>query len=162
VADEVVRWQENVLSGQRDLRVLPREHLHITLAFLGSRPASEVAALAEALRDAADGLERPVLFPLRYRETERVGMLVLDDRGGHARELQSRLSERLERLGAYEPERRAWLAHLTVARFRARPRLRPVLPQLEPFSPSEAALYHSLLRPSGAQYEILESVALGG
>jgi hypothetical protein len=24
------------------------------------------------------------------------------------------------------------------------------------------ALYHSVLRPSGAQYEILESVALGG
>jgi hypothetical protein len=30
------------------------------------------------------------------------------------------------------------------------------------FSPSEAALYHSVLRPDGAQYEVLEAVALGG
>jgi len=28
--------------------------------------------------------------------------------------------------------------------------------------PSDAALYHSVLRPTGAQYEVLERVALGG
>jgi hypothetical protein len=36
------------------------------------------------------------------------------------------------------------------------------VPDLGAFSPSDAAVYHSLLRPSGAQYEILETVALGG
>ncbi len=106
-------------------------------------------------------MERPVLSPARYRETERVAMLVLEDRGGHAGELYRRLSVRLEELGVYKPERRPWLAHLTVARFQARPRLQPLLPELEPISPSEAALYHSVLRPSGAQYDIVDSVALG-
>jgi hypothetical protein len=49
-----------------------------------------------------------------------------------------------------------------VARFRERPRLTPAVPDLGSFSPSEVALYHSVLRPAGAQYEILVSVALGG
>src|SRR5215211_4532760 len=58
--------------------------------------------------------------------------------------------------------RRAWLPHVTVLRFRERPRLRPELPDLGEVSPSEAAVYSSVLRPTGAQYEILESVPLGG
>jgi hypothetical protein len=49
-----------------------------------------------------------------------------------------------------------------VARFRVRPRASVELPELPPISPSEAALYHSSLRPSGAQYAILEAVPLGG
>lgn len=160
-ADAIVGWQRDALLGSA-VRPLPREHLHVTLAFLGSRPAGELDSLSAALREAAAGMERPVLSPLRYRETERVAMLVLEDRGGHAGELYRRLSERLEQLDVYKPERRPWLAHVTVARFRTRPRLQPLLPELEPFSPSEAALYHSVLRPSGAQYDIVDSVALGG
>ena len=98
----------------------------------------------------------------RYRETERVAMLVLDDLEGRATRLQAGLAERLEQLGAFTPERHPWLAHVTVARFQRRPGLRPPLPELPAMSPSEAALYHSLLRPGGAQYEILEAIALGG
>jgi hypothetical protein len=51
---------------------------------------------------------------------------------------------------------------VTVLRFRAPPRLRPDVPRLGEFSPSDAALYHSVLRPSGAQYAVIESAALGG
>jgi hypothetical protein len=47
-------------------------------------------------------------------------------------------------------------------RFRERARLRPPTPDLGAFSPSDAAVYHSALRPDGAQYTVLESVALGG
>ena len=73
-----------------------------------------------------------------------------------------RLMLGLEELGVYRREFRSWLPHVTVARFRKPPRLRPPLPDLGTFSPSEAALYHSVLRPSGTQYDVLESVALGG
>jgi 2'-5' RNA ligase len=153
-------WGEQTLGKISGVRVIPPEHVHVTLAFLGRRPAGELPALCDALRAAADGVERPVFAPARYRETERVAMLVLEDEGGRAALLQARLSELLEQLGAYRPERQPWLAHVTVARFRARPRLRPELPALGRVSPSEAALYHSLLRPGGAQYEIVEAVAL--
>ena len=72
------------------------------------------------------------------------------------------LEGRLEALDVYEREGRRWLPHVTVVRFRRRPRLRPTLPELEPFVPSDAAAYLSRLRPGGAQYEVLESVVLGG
>ena len=100
--------------------------------------------------------------PVGYRETRSVGMVVLDDEGGRGTALADALGLRLEELGLYRRERRPWLAHVTVLRFRERPRLRPSLPPLEPFAPSEAAAYLSRLHPSGARYEVLESVPLGG
>ena len=97
-----------------------------------------------------------------YRETRSVGMLTCDDEDGRAAALATDLQQRLEALGVYELERRRWLPHVTVVRFRERPRLRPSLPALEPFVPSDAAAYLSRLRPGGAQYEVLESVEVGG
>lgn len=155
------RWQASELVGAA-IRPVAAGHLHVTLAFLGARPGGELPALRRALAEAAADSERPVLTVRRYRETGRVAMLVLDDEEGLASAFQARLSAALERLGAYRPERRPWLAHVTVGRYRDRPRLRPALPRLDPFSPSDAALYHSVLRPEGAQYSILESVSLGG
>ena len=159
VLDEIGVWQRERLPG---LRVVPREHLHITLAFLGHRPASEVGVVTGALRDAAAGAGEIRLTPVRYRETRSVGMLVLEDEGGKAARLAADVHERLEGLGVYRREGRAWLPHLTVARWRERPRLRLEPPRVGTFVPSDAAAYLSRLRPGGARYEVLESVALGG
>jgi 2'-5' RNA ligase len=161
VLDVFERWQRADLRG--DARALGRDQLHVTLAFLGSRPVDEVEQISAALGDAAAAAQEPVLLsPRRYRETRSVGMLVLDDEDGRAGTLAVDLHGRLERLGVYEREKRPWLPHVTVLRFRRPPTLRPRLPDLAPFSPSGAAVYHSLLRRGGAQYHILHSVALGG
>ena len=159
--DELSRWQAEAFGEAGGVRVLGREQLHVTLAFLGSRPAGELDAIATELRAAALAAEPATLTVKGYRETRSVGMLVLDDEGGRAASLAVDLHERLERLGVYERERREWLPHLTVIRFRERPRLKPSLPELGPFVTSEAAVYMSTLRPSGAQYSILESVGVG-
>jgi 2'-5' RNA ligase len=159
VLDEIERWQRERL---RNVRVVPREHLHVTLAFLGHRPSGELDPIVGALREAAAGAGEIRLTPVRYRETRSVGMLVLDDEGGNAALLARDLHERLERLGVYEHEGRPWLPHLTVARYRERPRLRPEPPPGRTFVPSDAAAYLSRLQPRGAVYEVLESVALGG
>jgi 2'-5' RNA ligase len=157
--DRVVEWQgEHLQHG----RIVPRDDLHVTLAFLGSRPRDEVPAIAAELRAAAGAAGSIELEPMRYRESRSVGMLVLADEDARATALAVDLHARLERLGVYTPEKRPWLPHVTVLRFRRPPRLQPSLPALGQFSPSGAAVYHSLLRPTGAQYEILERVALGG
>jgi 2'-5' RNA ligase len=158
----LVGWQQAAFGDVREVRILSSEQLHITLAFLGHRPVDEVSAILAALRRSAAAAERPLLSVRSYRETRSVAMLALDDEGGRAGLVARDLHEHLEALGVYERERREWLPHVTVLRFRARPRLRPALPDLEPFSPSDAAVYLSRLRPGGAQYEVLESVALGG
>jgi 2'-5' RNA ligase len=159
VLDAIEPWQEQHL---RDGRIVPREHLHLTLAFLGRRPATELPSIAAALAAAAREAGEIVFSPRRYRETRSVGMLVLDDPTEESGRLAERLFDRLEALGVYEREKRAWLPHITVLRFRSPPRLDPPVPDLGAFSPSDAAVYHSLLRPSGAQYHVLEAVALGG
>jgi 2'-5' RNA ligase len=156
--DPLCVWQTANLSG----RVVVREHLHITLAFLGHRPVTELDEILRATRDAAAGAGPMRLEPVRYRETRSVGMLVLSDEDGSATALAEDLHGRLEQLGVYERENRPWLPHLTVLRFRRQPRLRPPLPEVGPFSPSDAAVYHSVLRSSGAQYVVVESFALGG
>jgi 2'-5' RNA ligase len=160
--EALAAWQRDAFGHVLDVRVPPPDHLHVTLAFLGHRPSGELDAVLGALHEAAAGASAPFLSVRRYRETRSVGMLALDDEGGRAGELARRLHGRLEALGVYEPERREWLPHVTVLRFRERPRLRPPLPDVEPFAPSDAAVYLSRLRPGGAQYEVLESVALGG
>jgi len=160
VVEALVDWQAGRLAGA-GRRIVGREQLHVTLAFLGRRPRADVPAVAHELRAAATAATAPTLVVRRYRETRSVGMLVCDDEEGLATALAADLHGRLERLGVYERERRPWLPHVTVVRFRKRPRLEPPLPDPGPFVTSEAAVYMSVLRPSGAQYSILESVGIG-
>jgi RNA 2',3'-cyclic 3'-phosphodiesterase len=176
VLDELEAWQAERLGG---VRVVPRSHLHVTLAFLGSRPAGELEAVLGELRAAAaDASPDLRLAPARYRETRSVAMLVLDDLDGGATALAEDVQARLERLGVYRREGRPWLPHVTVARFRERPGLRLDPPSVRTFVPSDAAAYLSRLHPRagsvggeaadarqedrGAQYVVLESVGLGG
>jgi 2'-5' RNA ligase len=162
ILDGVAAWQERELrSPVRDaVRIVPREHLHVTLAFLGSRPTGELEPICGVLAECA-ARAGPIGFEVeRYRETRSVGMLVLSDETGHSTALARDVQERLEELGVYRREGRDWLPHVTVGRFRARPRLRPLPPQLGRFDPSDAAAYLSRLHPSGARYEVLRTFPL--
>jgi 2'-5' RNA ligase len=155
VVTEIEGWGKEQLSRGR-----PVESFHVTLAFLGGQPRTELERIVDALRREAAATESFLLEPERYRETRSVGMLVLADPSGRATSLAARVQRRLERLGVYERERRPWLPHVTVLRFRERPRLEPPLPEIEPFAPSGAAAFLSRLHPSGARYEVLESCSL--
>ena len=160
--DLVEAWQHDRLER---MRIVPREQLHVTLAFLGHRPAGELPGILAALRGAADAVEGEIRLPvLRYRETRSVAMLVCGDEGDRAGALADDLHAGLEALGVYRREARPWLPHLTVGRFKERPGLRPELANMGTYVliPSDASAFLSRLRPSGAEYEVLETVALGG
>jgi len=145
--DSLATWGRRHLAGSRVL-----ESFHVTLAFLGARPRSELDGILGALSDAAAATRPFLLAPARYRETRSVGMLVLDDPSGEATRLAERLQLRLEELGCYRREARPWLPHVTA----------PPLPKIEPFAPSGVAAFLSRLHPSGARYEILERRTLEG
>ena len=158
VLDTIEAWGSEHLAE----RIVRRSNLHITLAFLGHRPVEELEAIGAATREAAAASGPILLEPVGYRETRSVGMLVLSDLAGTATRLARDLFGRLERLRVYEREKRLWLPHLTVVRFRERPRLQPPLPELGEVMPSDAAVFLSRLRPSGAEYFVVDSFALGG
>jgi 2'-5' RNA ligase len=158
--DRLVAWQTAHVARAR---AVSRENLHLTLAFLGSRPETDLPGIVRELAAAASEAEPIVFEAIRYRETGSVGMVVLSDESGAAAALAVDLAGRLERLGVYRPERRPWLPHVTVpCALSEIPYLSGRNPALVRVSPSDAAVYSSVLRPSGAQYSVLESVALGG
>ncbi len=165
VVSALVDWQGRELHAplrEGAGRLVPAGNLHVTLAFLGSRPAGELPAILHELERACARAQRPELEIRSYREGRSVGMLVLDDRELRATRLAGEIQARLEELGVYRREKREWLPHVTVARHRERPRLEPVLPDLGRVVPSDAAAFLSRLHPSGARYEVLESFPLGG
>jgi RNA 2',3'-cyclic 3'-phosphodiesterase len=163
IVDTLADWQSRHLRG----RIVPPANLHITLAFLGFRPARELESICAVLGEAAAEVAPPQLDGGRYRETRSAGMLVLSDRTGNSARLAARLHEELAALGVYKQEQRPWLPHVTVVRYRERPRLSPPPPELRAFAPSDAAAFLSRLHPSGGrttgpEYVVLKSFPLGG
>jgi len=151
--DAIAAWQARLDRG----RIVPRDNLHFTLAFLGWQPGSRLGEVVETLRRRCAKAAPFTFEVVRYRETRSVGMLVFTQDEG-AQRLALGLQKDL--LGSVE--RDTWLPHVTVLRFRDRPRLRPPLPELGRVVTSEAAAYLSVLRPTGAEYVVLETVRLGG
>jgi 2'-5' RNA ligase len=153
-------WAAESLSGRG--RLVPAEDLHVTLAFLGHRPAGEVPAIVGELRAASAAARPSELRLLRYRETRSVGMIVLEDVVGAATALAQDLQGRLERLGVYRRERRPWLPHVTVLRRPERGGDSPAGTNTCSIHVVRSALYRSSLAPGGARYDALETAALGG
>ena len=90
-------------------------------------------------------------------------MLVLEDEGTpRLPRLAGALQARLEQLGVYRREDRPWLPHLTVARWRERPRLAAGTAAAANVCSVRRCCLPITAAPDGARYEVLESVALGG
>ena len=90
----------------------------------------------------------------------------MEDAGG-AGMLQAAVAEALAAAGMFEPERRPFWPHVTLARvkrdcWRAPPLDGTEPPPAEPFEASEVTLYRSTLRPQGALYEPLARTTLKG
>lgn len=170
----LVVWGREAL-GDPALRPVAPESLHITLAFLGYRPEKEIEAIAATVGESAGPaplveLRDPEQRPPRGRA--RLYALPVISPGAEA--LQAGLQQRLVEAGFYEPEKRPFWPHVTVARVRpeARGSRRPavvseppgLLPEglKEPRTSVRMTLYRSVLQPSGARYVPLAQVELPG
>lgn len=180
VRDRLTTWQAAALSD-RALRPTRPEALHVTLCFLAQRSPEAIPRIESVLGSVA-----PRAVELRFEgdvspiPKGRPGLYALAARSESAAALQAELARALEAEGLYEPEKRSFWPHVTVARVRsertapgrgerrgkARPRRvekapAPLPAELrEPFGAVRVALYRSNLKPQGAEYERLVGVDL--
>lgn len=162
------QWAREHTAGLGRLRLVEPEALHVTLCFLGSRPATEVREIAAACRDAASGHPAATLTVghalwLPPRRPRVLTVALADDEYGGLAAMQAALSGALAEGGFYEPEARPFLAHVTVARVARDARIRsPELPAPEAtrFSATAVTLFQSRLGKGPARYEALATVTL--
>jgi RNA 2',3'-cyclic 3'-phosphodiesterase len=163
VRGRLTAWARGAAAQARktggQLRLVEPELLHLTLCFLGSRPVEELQALGEAVGACAQpvgklALGAPVWLPPRRPRT--LAVEVHDDPDGTLRALRDDVARALADVCDFEPERRRFRPHVTVARMGVggapRERGLAATPSLS-FEPQALALYRSWLSPSGASYE---------
>jgi RNA 2',3'-cyclic 3'-phosphodiesterase len=172
VREGIAGWGRRALADPA-LRPVRPESLHITLAFLGWMPEREIPRLRRIVEAGGGGapsieLSGPVQRPERGRP--RLFALPAESPGTIA--LQAKLVEDLVAARLYEPEKRPFWPHVTVARVRREERgsKRPApvsklpggLPQglLQAAVCRRMTLYRSELQPQGAQYTPLAQVEL--
>jgi 2'-5' RNA ligase len=165
------RAVSDLKSALPDGRWARVENQHVTLKFLGSSPVVTVAEIESAIGDAAQ-THGPAQLRLTHlgsfpsNRKARVLWVGLQDDEGLLSALARDLDERMKSLG-YEPEKRAYTPHLTVARWRAPVPVRTPWPDLPanvgaPFTVSTVELFRSHLSPKGARYEVLRDFPLTG
>ena len=157
------RLSRKAFGEHPDLRLLRPESLHVTLVFLGYQYERDLeriirAAFAEPLDPVT--LTAQEVRPLP-RGRPRLFALDLAEGGDTLARWQAGLSERLHAARLYEPEKRPFWPHVTLARAKRGKAPRgvevPALPATlrRPFEAREVILYRSTLRPQGALYEPL-------
>jgi 2'-5' RNA ligase len=179
VLDELVEWQAQAFGERSDLRLLPRASLHITLVFLGYQALRDVERIKEVAFDGTgESFElRPHEVVEVPRRRPRLYAVGLEEPAEALVRWQSGLSSRLHEAGLYEPEKRPFWPHVTVARVKADRRRggrRPAPPRVAAEEPPELperlktafqarrlTLYQSTLRRQGAVYEPLARSDLG-
>jgi 2'-5' RNA ligase len=146
-------------------RPVADEALHLTLAFLGHRPETDVERVAAVLQSAPTNAPRLTLgralgLPMKR---PRVLTAAIVDHNGTLTDLQAWVSRELAAGGLYEPEAREFRPHATVARLRPDARVTGgKMPGPAPvtFYGEALTLYESKLRRGGARYEPLARLPL--
>src|SRR5579875_255564 len=162
----LVAWRTRALGDRFALRPLDADALHLTLCFLGWRPAAALEPIGALLSQlASEPAAELALGGARWLPPRRPRVLAVEvvDPQGRLAAIQAALSQSLSAAGWYETERRPYLAHVTVARVGRWVRVPagplPAPPPLA-FRGARIVLYRSHLARGGARYEPLAAVEL--
>ncbi len=146
------------------MRRTPASNLHVTLAFLGSRDAGEVPAVADVLETVARPVGTFEVDGPLWLPRGRPGVLTVALRAGpELASLHAELVTALQAAIGFEPERRPLKPHVTVARAPRGEHLYATElppPPARTFAPEALVLYQSHTDARGARYEALARVEL--
>ncbi|MEW5909119.1 MAG: RNA 2',3'-cyclic phosphodiesterase [Thermodesulfobacteriota bacterium] len=156
------------------IRWVKRQHLHLTLKFLGNIPKFQIEPVTVQIQEAAKGVD-PIrlcasgvgIFP-SFRSARVLWLGLEGDTSGLHR-IQQDLENRLEEIG-FQKESKPFKGHLTLGRFREKERtdsreLERLVKAMEmqksqEFELNQITFYQSHLAPSGPVYQKLSTVLL--
>jgi len=174
VQEQISAYIERLKSLSHDIRWIKAENIHLTMKFLGEIPAERVEAVKKVLNPLDHQFPQFSLvvsgagcFP--GKKNPRVFWLGMEQgKENPLFAVHKWIDDHLFKLD-FEKEKRRFSPHLTIGRVRARKTIdfSEVFSFLEnhPFSPTKFTvekifLMRSFLKPTGAEYQIIESYRL--
>jgi 2'-5' RNA ligase len=163
--------QQDLRRHNAEVRWVAIPSIHLTLKFLGEVPAERMPRLAEALASGAIftapfelSLERLGCFP--NVKNPRIVWCGVDGETDELARLQKQVDADCEGMG-FPPENRQFKPHLTLGRVNGRWNLQPLLNHIKMgtdlrcvFRVDHFNVYRSVLKPQGAEYTVLHTIAL--
>ena len=168
---EIDRLTAGMKKGNRDVRWVPAENLHITLKFLGAVPDESTKEIKEALSQIS-ARYRPFDVKLRgmglFPDRRRPKVVWIDMLNSEELiRLQEQVELFTESLG-FKRENRQFSPHLTIGRVRTPGRSGSLVDAVEEFKDTDFGnirvdtiyLMKSDLKPTGAQYSVIAGFPL--
>ena len=154
------------MDNFQQIRWLPPENCHMTLAFLGNVHKNRfyhlIQNLSQNLSEQNDGiLQFNEVSPFPFHKRPR-GIAALAEANSWLKALQSQCMQAARKSGI-ELERRLFVPHVTLARIKKRKKNSQGFPPLfvnVQIPVKKIVLYESILHPEGAQYHVIESFDL--
>ena len=168
--NELENLQKQLQPFARDAKWVNISGIHLTLKFLGYVDPAQIPEITEALFNSVKAFS-PVMIQARgcgfFPNARRPNVLWVGVDAPELAPLQQDVEEAMAKLG-FEKENRAFSPHLTLARFKDHRGHLALAKETEKlagndfgsFTANGLSLYESILRPRGAQYQILQEFQL--
>ncbi len=166
IRSELEVLQASLQAYQDQLKIVPTQNLHLTLQFLGDCEQQMLTQIRAALNVVCKAtpvfkleLAKTGCFPSPHKA--RVLWVSFQDQREALQSCVEMCQQELSLLG-FEPEKRAFSAHVTLARVADHVDAQEIAQQYINLKPKPLqqevpalALYQSVLKPAGAQYTCL-------
>lgn len=164
--------QQKLRSFQADVGWVAIHSIHLTLKFLGEADPSILPQLTDALATAVHSRQAVALRlrGLGFFPNAKNPRVVWCGMEGDLEPL-ALLQQQVEQVctaAGFAPENRTFTPHLTLGRIRSKRNLQPLLDYIKmgtdltaEFRADHMHMYQSVLKPQGAVYTVLKTVAFG-
>ena len=154
----------------RDIRPVNADNIHLTLKFLGDVYSNRIDKISRTLKETA-GSQKSFSFSIGERfealpgiKSARIIYAPVSKGSESIENFFEALEENLSKI-KIRKENRKYISHITVARIKNKKDITGLLESIRPVSFEECrfdkvTLFESILKPSGAEYTILDEYEL--
>ncbi len=167
---KIIPLSKHMQAADSKVKIIPAENLHITLKFLGNISIDKISKIKKAACLTSKNFKKfyytcgnfPDAFP--SLKAARVVFVEVAQESECLEKLFTLLEDNLSKIKVRK-EKRKFVSHITVARLKniqdiTRKAAAINIKYCQPLLCSHIALYESILKPAGAEYNIIEEFEL--